>query len=250
MALGKATISTDDAVEALLVDRLTANYILYKLNRTGWLKRVARGKYVLVPVDADDPDISVVDPWVIASDLFSPCYIGGWDAVSHWDLTDQIFNVTYVFTTKKLKKRINTHLGHKFIVQKVPESALLGLIKVWKDNKRILMSDPSRTVIDLMLNPVVYGGISIIRNVYKEYLESEEHKDFKLILHYLESMKNNAAYKRIGYLTEQLQPTETDFIRQCHDKMKKGKIRLDPGIKSPKLSTKWQLWLPSSKEKQ
>jgi len=32
-------------------------------------------------------------------------YIGGWTAAHHWELTEQLFNETLVFTTRRLTEK-------------------------------------------------------------------------------------------------------------------------------------------------
>lgn len=65
----------------------------------GWPRRVRRGLYLVLPLEAQsDRAITVEDPWILADELFSPCYIGGWSAAQHWGLTEQIFRSVFVVT--------------------------------------------------------------------------------------------------------------------------------------------------------
>lgn len=72
---------------------------LSRLAAAGWLRRVWRGLYLVLPLEAQsDRAITVEDPWILADELFSPCYIGGWSAAQHWGLTEQIFRSVFVVT--------------------------------------------------------------------------------------------------------------------------------------------------------
>jgi predicted transcriptional regulator of viral defense system len=73
------------------LDHASAARLLGYLARRGWLSRVRRGLYVAVPLDARRSGEWTEDPWIVADRVFSPCYIGGWSACEHWDLTDQVF---------------------------------------------------------------------------------------------------------------------------------------------------------------
>ena len=81
-----------------------ANKILLRLEKKEWLRRVSRGVYILVPLSSPQPDIAPEDPWAMALELFSPCYIGGFSAAEYWDLTEQVFNTIVVFTTSYQRK--------------------------------------------------------------------------------------------------------------------------------------------------
>src|SRR5215831_10401610 len=84
-----AAFDVAGAAVALDLDVERTRPLLAYLARRGWLSRVRRGLYVAVPLDARRPGEWVEDPWVVAERIFSPCYVGGWSACQHWDLTEQ-----------------------------------------------------------------------------------------------------------------------------------------------------------------
>jgi len=52
---------------------------------------------------------------VVAERIFSPCYIGGWSACAHWDLTEQTFRtVAGLFTARRSVTRDVEIPGHPF----------------------------------------------------------------------------------------------------------------------------------------
>jgi predicted transcriptional regulator of viral defense system len=69
--------------------------------RKAGLQRVGHGLYAAIPLDARATEQVLEDPWVLVPSLFGEAYIGGWTAAEHWDLTEQLFRDTLVFTTKK-----------------------------------------------------------------------------------------------------------------------------------------------------
>ena len=85
-------VSVAAAAEALHLSSREAAVRLARLERAGWLARVRRGLYVVRPLESARTAIPTVeDPWVLARELFSRCYIAGWTAAEHWGLTEQIF---------------------------------------------------------------------------------------------------------------------------------------------------------------
>ena len=88
---GQRTVTVDAAAAALGVSRESAARRLSAWASRGWLRRVRRGLYIAVPVDARDPATWNEDPWYLADLVWDPCYIAGWSAANHWALTDQVF---------------------------------------------------------------------------------------------------------------------------------------------------------------
>lgn len=267
--LSKLTVASiwpldkEAAAKILEIEDQEAAAILINLAKSGWLQRVKRGLYMPLAIEAQENQQLIDDPWIIANSIFSPCYIGGWDAISHWELTDQIFNNTYVFTSKPQKQRKQAIKGHVFIVQKVSNSYFIGLKTVWSKGTKIKISDPSRTIVDLFDNPDLYGGIPALTEVLKTYLRSE-HKSLDSVLSYIKQVGNRTIYKRLGYLIENLAPQEKKFIAACLKQKSSGKSKLSPALfrssstplrasaassnqekKSFKatLNTKWQMWI-------
>ena len=94
-----------EASRALGMEHDDTSRLLVYLARRGWLSRVRRGLYVAVPLDARRSGEWVEDPWVVAERVFSPCYVGGWSACSHWDLTEQVFRTLLVVTARRVRHR-------------------------------------------------------------------------------------------------------------------------------------------------
>jgi len=177
------------------------NILWHGWAKSGWLFRIKQGLYIPVPAIIEDGELFAEDPWVIANALFSPCYIDGWDAVSHWDLTEQIFNHTFVYTQAPQKKSKHEYLNHTFIVHKVPKEQFFGPKIIWKQRIKLMISDPSRTMIDFLDTPHLFGGSTTLYEVFSEYLKSE-HKDIGLLVNYALGMRNKAILKRLGFLLE------------------------------------------------
>src|SRR5690606_26750147 len=93
----------------------TRRFLAYMAAR-GWLARVQRGLYVAVPLDASEPTEWRADPWVVAAQVFAPCYIGGWSACEHWGLTEQLFRDVAVVSGRWTRKREPTVQGTTYRV--------------------------------------------------------------------------------------------------------------------------------------
>ena len=204
-----------------------ARRFLAYLTERGWLVRVHPGLYATVSLEAESPSEWWEDPWVVAAKLFGPdCYLGGWTACEHWNLTDQIFHETVVFTTRRVRSAETEVQGFPFRIRRVAPERIFGTRPVWRGRIRVEVSDPTRTVVDLLDKPSLGGGIRHVAEVVGEYFHSE-HRDEERLGDYLIRFGNGAAYKRLGYLLEKLDVTAPVLLGECRDGVTAGISLLD-----------------------
>jgi predicted transcriptional regulator of viral defense system len=241
----KGTITVVDAAEILGQSRAAASKMLSRWAQKGWVSRIRQGMYVPVPLESRTPDVSVEDPWVIAARVFDPCYMGGWTAAEHWGLTEQIFASVVVLTTLRPKHRSPEINNTRFLVRTIREEALFGLKSVWRGQVKIRVSDPSRTVIDMLSDPSLGGGIRPVSDVLRNYLTSE-FRSLPKLLDYAARLGNGAVFKRLGFLLKLFAPEERESLQACQGAMTQGKAKLDPSLTGDRLITRWRLWVPES----
>ena len=239
----RATISVSEAAGILDLKPVQAAKLLSKYAKKGWLKRIKHGVYMAVPLNAIDSNVIAEEPFVIAEKIFSPCYIGGMNAASYWDLTEQIFNTTTVMTQKLVKSRNALIAGNKYIIRTIKPLYFFGLKSAWFDNVKVSISDPSRTIVDMLMFPNFCGGMRFIIDVLNSYNRSE-YKDFKLLISYLAQAKNGAAIKRMGFLAEKYLSDEIELLEFCKRNLTKGYAKLSSSLDCPRLETRWRLWVP------
>lgn len=237
------TISLKDAAKILGMSHTEAAKCLSRWTSKGWLRRVKRGIYISVPLESATTNITLEDPWIIAEKLYHPCYIGGWSAAEYWAFTEQIFRTVLVKTTQKPRNRRPVILGTKFLLNTTSKEAMFGLKGVWRGQIKVLVSDPTRTLLDLIAEPKLGGGIRGVTDMLNEYLKSE-HKNFELLIKYAKRLNNGAVFKRLGFLLERYTPEEKQVIEACKMYLTKGIVKLDPNLEADTLITKWRLWVP------
>ncbi len=237
-------VSVDDSASLLGLSRKEASARLAALARQGWLTRVRRGLYFIRPLEsgAEEPAVAP-DPWVLATRLFGPCYIGGWSAAEHWGLTEQLFRSTFVVTAANVRNRSPRALGAEFHLVRVRPERLVGTTTVWRDAVRVATSDPERTIADALIDPVWIGGMRHLVDVLHAY--NLDHKGgLQKIFDHLERIGRASGIKRLGFLVEKLFPGETALIEAAHARRSAGLIRLDPSTKGKgRLLKRWGLWI-------
>ncbi len=243
--VAKGSISVADAAKTLNVTSTDAAKFLSRWAKKGWLSRVYRGVYVAIPLESRLADMPLENAWVIAEKLFSPCYIGGWSAAENWGLTEQIFRKVMVMTTQKPRRSLYVMKGTEYFLRQVPEKAMFGLKPVWQGQVKVSVSDPSRTMVDMLADPGLGGGIRTVAEMFANYLKSEN-KNIELLLEYAKQLGNGAVFKRLGFMLERFVPQERDAIAKCLAVLTKGNTKLDAKLAADKLITRWRLWIPES----
>ena len=221
-----------------------AHRLLSYLTERGWLVRVSRGYYTTVPLEAVVPTEWREDPWLIASKVYGPsCYIGGWTACEYWNLTDQIFNATVLFTTRRVRNTVTEVQGSPLRIKHTMHDKLFGTLFVWRGRSKVCISDPSRTLIDTLDTPELGGGIRHVAEVLDSYFGSE-HLDEFLLLEYAERLGNRTVFKRLGYLLETLGIEAPELVRACRGGISSGISLLDPNLpKRGPTRRRWNLRL-------
>ena len=237
-------IETDDVVRTLLVTRIEASKLLSRWAGQGWLRRVGRGAYVPVPLELLGDRYVLDDHWVLVPTLYGSSYIGGWTAAEYWDLTEQLFNDTIVLTSNPVRNKHQIRHGARFLVFHVQKRKVFGTRAVWRGSTRVSLSDIHRTIIDMLDNPGLGGGIQHVSDCLGEYLKKPERSD-EILVSYAEKLGNGAVMKRLGYLVERISgPSE--LTKWCQEHMTTGNARLDSALNCTRLVTRWRLWVPPS----
>ena len=222
--------SVQEAADALSLPIPRAHRFLAYLAERGWLVRVCRGLYAPIPLDAINPSEWREDPWVVASKLFGPdYYIGGWTACENWDLTEQVFRATVVVTTKRVRGKEAEIQGFPFRIRRTTAKRYFGAKPVWRDQTRVNVSDPTRTVVDILDDPSLGGGIRHVADVVSTYFDME-HRDDALLVEYLRRAGNRTAFKRLGYLLESLEVRAPNLLKVCQKSLSTGIGLLDPSL--------------------
>jgi predicted transcriptional regulator of viral defense system len=241
----KGTVSVDEAGKILRISSLDAAKMLARWAKKGWFSRVRRGLYVPISLESQTPEVVLEDPWLVAERLYAPCYIGGWSAAEYWGLTEQIFRTVVVMTKQKPRNRRPTIKGTDFLLRTVSAKAMFGLKSVWRGQMKVPVSDPTRTILDMLDDPTLGGGIRFTSDMLTIYLRSEK-RDVGLLVDYAQRLGNGAVFKRLGFLMERAAPEQTDLIDACRSKLTTGNAKLDPKLSAERLITRWRLWVPMS----
>ena len=256
-------VQIEDAEKILKLSRTQSAKLLSQWASQGWLRRVGVGTYVPVSLSLLDSKQVVEDPWILVPTLFSPAYIGGRTAAEHWDLTEQIFRDIVVFTTRPVRSRSIKSQSVTFTLKTVKKKKIFGIQIVWRGQTQVAVSDVYKTLIDMLNDPSIGGGIQHISDCFNNFMKQKHSKrlkgssqkfdnykqwkeqNFKTFISYAERLGNGAVFKRLGFLAER-HPEGYDLAVMCKKNLTQGNAKLDSSLKCDHLVTRWRLWVPKS----
>lgn len=234
-------VTTARSSELLGVGANEASLMLGRLVRRGWLLRVRRGLYLILPLEASRDGTAIEDPWALARELYSPCYIGGWTAAEHWGLTEQLFRATFVVTSANIRRSRETFLGAEFYLTRGTRERVARVGPVWRGTERIAVSDREGTIADALANPSWVGGVRHLVDIIRTYRESKGWNPNRLIER-LEEIGSGASFKRLGYLVETVFESDPRLVNEALVRRTSGIVKLDPSIaERGRINKRWGL---------
>ncbi len=161
------------------------------------------------------------------SGAFAPGYVGGWTALHHWDLTDQIFSTTVFITARPVPRRRREIGGRRFELRHRSESALFGTRRVWRERVPVDVSDRERTLVDCLDDPSLGGGVEPHRRGAFG-LRGGTRVSWDRLIEYADRLGNRTIFKRLGFLAEIARARRSQAGRGLPDRVSAGVGRLDP----------------------
>ena len=207
-----------DALEVSGFDRGYLRVVLHMLERRGWVERIERGKYVILPLEAEKGRFTLHE-FVVGSVLVEPSAIAYWSALHYHGLTEQIPNVVFVQTTCRKKRRELVVFGVRYRVVRVVRRKFFGFEPLWIEGMRVHVTDREKTILDCLDKPQYCGGVV---EVYEALVGGEF--DAGRLSEYLKRFGSGAVAKRLAYLAG-LVGFDVEVPREL---IKKGVVPLDP----------------------
>lgn len=218
-----------------------ARKALSRLVKDGWLERIERGLYLIVPLEAGLDGHWSEDSMVIASQLAPNGAVGYWTALHHWGMTEQIPRTVFVQTPKRKSRSRLTVLGvgYKFVF--VTGRKFFGVAKQWSDGIEYRITDREKTLVDALDRPDLCGGLPVLAGSFGNAGDL----DWDRFDSYLKRFSSGAVYKRLGYMVERLEvplPEAPRRLTVWRRRMTTGVAFLDPrGPQKGPINNRWRV---------
>lgn len=220
---------------------------LSRLEQKGWIARIERGKYIVIPLEAGTKRTWSEDPYLIAKTLVKPAVIAYWSAIRYWDWTEQLPNIILIQTTRRKKKSRRKVFGVPYEIVTITERKFFGYTRQWRNEIDFLVTDKEKTLIDCA-DYVRRSGA--LEELIKAVLAGAKEISWEKLGKYIDQFPNGAVKKRLGFLFEalatELPQTAKNLLNKWQSELTAGISPLVPGgRKTGKISTRWRILINS-----
>ncbi|MEA2034765.1 MAG: type IV toxin-antitoxin system AbiEi family antitoxin domain-containing protein [Euryarchaeota archaeon] len=185
-----------EALEVCKVRRETLWTILSRLEKRGWIERIEKGKYMILPLGVRKGKYTL-NECVIGSMLVKPYSLSYWSALHFYGLTEQIPNIVFLQTTARKKDREFEIFGVEYRIVRIKKEKFFGIRREWMEEKQINITDREKTIIDCLDKPQYCGGIVEVAKALKN-----ENFDADILVDYAGKIGNSGVIRRLGYLCD------------------------------------------------
>lgn len=227
----KKAFTIEDAEYLGYTNKSVLKVILSRLEKKGWIERIEKGKYIVIPLGAEKGKYTLHE-FVLGSYLVDPCIISYWSALNYYGFTEQIPRTVFIQTTSRRKHQEVTIFGISYKIIRVKEEKTFGVEKAWFEDTQINLTSREKTIIDCLDKPQYAGGIIEAAKA----LRTEEY-DKNILVKYAKRIHNSGVIRRLGYICDFLQiPIHLPEIKT------RNYLKLDPILpETNKLDSKWHL---------
>lgn len=214
---------------------------LGRLENGGWLHRLERGVYMIVPLEAGPERAWSESALVIASHLIQPAAIAYWSALHYWHMTEQVPYTIFVQSTARKHQREKEILGVAYRFVTVTNAKFFGVVKRTLNGQPFHVTDREKTLLDAADRPELSGGVA---QLVQALSAAWNDLDWQRLDGYLQRWPTSGPTKRIGYLVESLALPLADReerLARWQRALSPGVIALEPGSHEGRIVTRWQL---------
>ena len=239
---GKSIVTLEDISRVWGASYSNAKVISNRLRKKRWLLELIPGKYLISPLSAGVESEYTEHEFIIASELVKKksYYIAYWSALNHYGFTEQTPFTVFVATPSRIKNITVHDVKYQFVT--INQAKFFGMRNHFFENKKIIISDKNKTIVDALDHPEYCGGIV---EVAKCLWNAKNEISYSKIFEYSQKIKNSTVIKRLGFLIDTLEiKVPQSIYNQMHDSINTGRSWLDPySTKTKKSNLKWKLFV-------
>ncbi len=198
---GKRIFTYEDAIKAYGSNNRRLRELLSSLVKRGWLQRLEKGKYLILPFEAGREREWTEHEYIIASYLIKPYYIGFRSALNYYGYTEQLSRTVFIASTRRKLKPFLEISGVTYRFVYMLKRRFFGVTQISINGYQVNISEPEKTIVDCLDRLRYCGGIS---EVAKALWYGRNELDFTKMAEYSRRNGNRAACQRLGYLIETL----------------------------------------------
>ena len=116
-----------------------------------------------------------------------------------------------MLTTQRPRDRKPVLRKARFELRTVAASNFIGLKTAWRGGAKVQVSDPARTLIDMLAEPALAGGIRHLTDMLATLMRDQPGSS-QVPGHTPRALGSGAVFKRLGYLLQRNHPEQSALI--------------------------------------
>lgn len=220
---GKRIFAFADAARILRSKDTDVRWLLSRLVKRRWLRRLEKGKYLVLPLEAGLEGQWTVHEFVIAVHLVQPGYVGYRSALNFYGYTEQVSRTVFVATTKRKQPVQIDGVTYRFVF--LSPGKFFGYSPLLIDDVPVNISNRAKTLADCLDHVDYAGGIV---EVAKALWTSRQEVHPQHLVDTAIKMRNKAILQRLGYLMELLEMVPPEFLEDIRRHISGSYAVLDP----------------------
>lgn len=218
-------LSVSDFAEFYSITSSYARKMISELVEHGWLVRVGKGQYQLLPARTGLDPYPAGDKFVVACQRFPDSFVAYGSAAEYHGLTMQIFTRVMLINTVRNGEH---DVGNvRTLMLKVNAENHIGSQPVTR-GPNVSVSTIERTVLDAIDRPDLCGGVSDLPEIIER---ARSRLDIQALMSLLPTYRSKSLVSKVGWLLETF---EYNLPRQVENQL----LEWSAGVKSYLVSTR------------
>ena len=154
---GYTTFTIEDARGVLEDSEINVRKLLYQLNRKRWIKRLERGKYLIIPLAAGPEAVWSEHEYLIAASLVDLYYLAYATALHYYGYTEKVPDAIIIATTQRKHPVTIDDLTYRFVT--LSPHKFFGYAAISLLGESVQISEREKVIADGFDHPKLSGGV-------------------------------------------------------------------------------------------
>jgi predicted transcriptional regulator of viral defense system len=222
-ALGCTTFTVKDAYTALQLNGDEVNRTLQRLVAKQWLRRLERGKYQIIPLEAGPAAHWAEHEYLVAATLIQPYYLAFATALHYYGYSERLARPIWIVTTRRKRPATVGDNTYRFIT--VNARKFFGYTTVTLLDAPVHIAEREKAIADGFDHPTYCGGA--LEPAKGLWFGSDE-LDLMRLVDYSRRLGNLAAMRRLGFWLERFGMGAATLLERLNTPADRNYHLLDP----------------------
>jgi len=194
---GQKTVAASELRSLISASEGYARFVAHRLVQKGWLQRIRRGLFQLVPADRGLDGVGDTNPLALGALLVHPYFFSFGTACTYHGFTEQVFAEVYI--ASRTNKRAVTIGSTRYVFVSLPQRRFFGFEEVVVLGATVRMATKERAILDALARPRDSGGM---REVSRIVTKAAYQLSWVKLLALARQWDESAVVQRLGYLVD------------------------------------------------